>query len=137
MYSRHLMIVSTALLVSFSGSPLGQEPAQKPPVKKQDQCSQFKLRVIAPNEEVDYKLTTTKPPESVEYKGRVINPCQTDEARTVKSPPPFPNNKQTPFMTPLFKQPLGIDQNEQQLKTPAEMLNQFQRPLGEAPKPKK
>ena len=137
MYSHHLMIVSTALLVSFYGSALGQGKRQPPPARKEDQCSQFKLRVIAPNEGVDYKLTTVKPPESVEYKGKVINPCLTDEARTVKSLPLFPYNQKTPFMTPLFKQSLGTEQNEPKLKTPSEMLNQFQRPLGESQKPKK
>lgn len=111
-----VLLLALSAIVSAQQAPnlLGKESAGA--------CDRFKMRVIAPREDVDYKLRITKPAEGVDYKGIVIDPCKPEAPRIVRSQPVAPfdgKGGQWPsFITPSMRPP----DKDDTLKSPAEVL---------------
>jgi hypothetical protein len=51
-----------------------------------DRCSQYKMRVVTPSNEIDYKLRIAKPREDIDFKGKVVDPCKQPDAKSSKTP---------------------------------------------------
>jgi hypothetical protein len=92
-----LIFTLLVLVVAFGESGFAQQPDKKEAGKKEaDDCSQFKMRVVFPENETLSKLTIVKPAEGIDYKGKVVNPCAPPEQRLAELPPVNSSPERTP-----------------------------------------
>jgi hypothetical protein len=59
-----------------------------------DRCSEYKMRVATPSNEIDYKLQIIKPREDIDFKLMVIDPCKKPYIELAKKPSLPANEKQ-------------------------------------------
>jgi hypothetical protein len=61
---------------------------------KKDRCSEYKMRVVTPSDEIDFKLKIVKPREDIDFKLKVVDPCKKLDAESAKEPSLPENEKQ-------------------------------------------
>jgi hypothetical protein len=98
---------------------------------EEDPCAYFRMRVVKPPDDVDYKLRIAKPDESIDYRTIVINPCKKPEIIALGIKPNDIKNVTGSQIAPAlrFRFPSGGEQKSQSgLKSPSEMLKEFALP---------
>jgi hypothetical protein len=88
-----LYILFFCLLISCTWA-LAQGSSDTKDNDKKDDCSEYKMRVVRPSNEIDYKLRIAKPREDIDFKGRVVDPCKKPDAKSSKRPSLPENEKQ-------------------------------------------
>jgi hypothetical protein len=53
---------------------------------KRDSCSEYKMQVVTPSNEIDYKLQIIKPREDIVFKLMVVDPCKKPRPEAAKEP---------------------------------------------------
>jgi hypothetical protein len=53
---------------------------------KRDRCSDYKMQVVTPSNEIDYKLQIIKPREDIDFKLIVVDPCKEPRPEAAKEP---------------------------------------------------
>jgi hypothetical protein len=62
--------------ILISAGYLLAQNGPNPESSEEDPCARFRMRVVKPPDDVDYKLRIAKPIEGIDYKLIVINPCK-------------------------------------------------------------
>jgi hypothetical protein len=88
-----LYILFFCLLISCTWA-LAQNSSTPKSNDKKDRCSEYKMRVITPSNEIDYKLRVRKPREDIDFKLKVVDPCKKSYAELLKEPSLPENEKQ-------------------------------------------
>jgi hypothetical protein len=119
----YLAIFSLLLAAGFWGEAFAQ---QTPVAKQDDGCSQFKMRVVRPENETMSKLIVVKPAEGIDAKGKVINPCNPQEQKSAGMLSAKPGHDGIPaFTTPPLRLLPG---SENEVKPQAKGQVEFQLP---------
>jgi hypothetical protein len=74
-----LLTCCTWALTQYRSTPTDKD--------KKDNCSEYKMRVVTPSNEIDYILQKTEPREDIDFKGKVVDPCKQPDAKSSKTPP--------------------------------------------------
>jgi hypothetical protein len=61
---------------------------------KRDSCSEYKMQVVTPSNEIDFKLQIIKPREDIDFKLIVVDPCKKPYTESAKKPSLLENEKQ-------------------------------------------
>jgi len=86
------------------------------------------MRIVSPDESLDYKMLIAEPPAGIDYKGKVFDPCRIEGTKRDMARPPLPGwGKEIPQVMPGVKSRPGVGDG---LRRPAEILKQSQ-PLPE------
>ena len=72
---RHLTVYVTVLVFALL-SEVAANGSSSDEREQDDPCSQFKMRVMAPPDNIDFKLKIIRTFEDVDYKLRIFNPCK-------------------------------------------------------------
>jgi hypothetical protein len=71
------------LMISCTGA-FAQEILTAKGNDKRDSCSEYKLQVVMPSNEIDYKLQIIKPREDIDFKLMVVDPCKKPRPEAAK-----------------------------------------------------
>jgi hypothetical protein len=72
---------------------LAQDGSTQKDNDEKDRCSEYKMRVVKPSNEIDYKLRITKPRKDIDFKGKIVDPCEKPDAKPGKRPSSPENEK--------------------------------------------
>jgi hypothetical protein len=73
---------------------LAQDSSTPKDTDKTDRCSEYKMQVVTPSNEIDYKLQIIKPREDIDFKLIVVDPCMKPCTESAKRPSLPENEKQ-------------------------------------------
>lgn len=84
------LILTLTLMPSLQETAAAQGAHGGQTKEPADPCSRFKMRIVSPDESLDYKMLIVEPPAEIDYKGRVFDPCRIEGTKRVMARPPLP-----------------------------------------------